>query len=373
MILQAAPRVERAELLLVPLRLREPFRSSGGVVDERPVVLVALHGDGGTGWGECAALPTPDYTSETTATAWQALSGQLLPSIVGRVPEDSWTALRWAKLARDQPMATAAVEMAAWDLAAKRAGRPLCEALGGFVRPVPAGVSLGLEDDEDVLLRRVERCLSEGYRRVKLKIEPGRDVEALARVRARFPDAVLGADANGAYRPADRTRLRELDDVGLAMLEQPFPREDLRAHAELQSELRTPICLDESIRSVEDARLAIEMGSCRMINVKPGRVGGLDEARRIHDVCRAAGVPVWCGGMHESGVGRAHNVALATLPGFTLAGDLSASRRYWERDLVHPEWELTAGALMPSEAPGIGVEPDRERVEALATRHETFP
>ena len=365
MIPEAAPAVEGAELFLLPLRLREPFRSSGGVVRERPVILVALHGEGGTGWGECVALATRGYTSETTESAWTVLSGRLLPALLRREPEASW--------ARDLPMASAAVEMAAWDLAAKRAGRPLCETLGGAVRPVPAGVSIGLEEDDNALLLRVERCLVEGYRRIKLKIEPGRDVEILAHVRARFPDAVLSADANGAYGLVDLARLRELDDLGLAMLEQPLEREDLRGHAVLQVALRTPICLDESIRSVEDARLAIAMGSCRVINLKPGRVGGFGEALRIHELCRARKVPVWCGGMLESGVGRAHNVALATLPGFTIPGDLSASRRYWERDLVRPEWELAAGALTPIEAPGIGVELDREYIEALATRHETFP
>ena len=357
--------IQRAELLLLPVRLREPFRSPGGFVHERPVILVALHGDGRTGWGECVALAAGGYAPETTESAWAVLSGRLLPALLGREPEPG--------LAREGPMASAAVEMAAWDLAAKRDGLPLCEALGGAVRPVPAGVSLGFEEDENILLHRVERCLVEGYQRIKLKIEPGRDVETLEHVRACFPEAVLSADANGTYGLVDLVRLRELDDLGLVMLEQPLKREDLRGHAVLQDALRTPICLDESIRSVEDARLAITMGSCRVINLKPGRVGGFGEALRIHDLCHAQKMPVWCGGMLESGVGRAHNVALATLPGFTIPGDLSASRRYWERDLIQPEWELSAGTLTPIEAPGIGVELDRDYIEALAVRHETFP
>jgi O-succinylbenzoate synthase len=236
---------------------------------------------------------------------------------------------------------------------------------------VPAGVSLGLED-VDALLRRVEQHVAEGYRRIKLKIEPGRDVDLLAHVRARFPGVPLSADGNGAYRLADRARLRELDDFELVMLEQPLPDADLDGHAELQAVLRTPLCLDESIRSLADSRRALELGACRIVNVKPGRVGGHAEARAIHDLCRTRGVPVWCGGMHESGIGRAHNVALATLPGFTLPGDLSASRRYWERDLVLPEWELVGGALVPPEAPGIGVQPDFARIQALAVRVETI-
>lgn len=365
MIPEIAPVVEGAELLLIPLRLRHPFRSSWGVVHERPVILVALHGDERTGWGECVALAVRGYASETPETAWSVLSGRLLPALLRGEPERSWM--------RDLPMAFAAIEMAAWDLAAKRAGRPLCEMLGGSVRRVPAGVSFGLEDDQDTLLRRVERCLREGYRRIKLKIEPGRDLETLTHVRARFPEAVLSADANGGYRLVDLDRLRELDNLGLAMLEQPLEREDLRGHAVLQEALRTPICLDESIRSVRDARLAITMGSASVINLKPGPIGGFGEALQIHDLCRAWNVPVWCGGMLESGVGRAHNVALATLPGFSMPGDLSASRRYWEHDLVQPEWELADGALAPVEAPGIGVEVDHDYIAALATRHEVFP
>lgn len=365
MIPEIAPVIEGAELLLIPLRLRHPFRSSRGTVHERPVILVALHGDGVTGWGECVALAVRGYAPETAESAWSVLSGRLLPALLRGEPERSWM--------RDVPMASAAIEMAAWDLAAKRAGRPLCEMLGGSVRPVPAGVSFGFEDDRDALLRRVEQCLVEGYHRIKLKIEPGRDLETLTHVRARFPEAVLSADANGGYRLVDLVRLRELDNLGLAMLEQPLEREDLRGHAILQEALRTPICLDESIRSVKDARLAIAMGSARVINLKPGRVGGFGQALQIHDLCRAGNVPLWCGGMLESGVGRAHNVALATLPGFNVPGDLSASRRYWERDLVQPEWELAAGALTPVEAPGIGIELDRGYIKALATRCETFP
>jgi O-succinylbenzoate synthase len=366
--------IERAELFIVPLALREPFRSSASVVRARRVLLVALHAGDVTGWGECVAQETTSYAPETTETAWSILCRLVpaaLPGSGGR--RDGLDASpNPSEEARHQPMARAALEMAGWDLRAKLEGLPLCRALGGELRPVAAGVSLGLEDDVDRLLRRVEGFLAEGYRRVKLKIEPGRDVAWLERVRARFPDAALSVDANGAYGPSDVERLRDLDDFGLTMIEQPFPADALREHAALQASLRTPICLDESIRSRADARRALDLGSCRVVNVKPGRVGGLGEAREIHDLCREAGVPVWCGGMLESGVGRAHNVALATLPGFTLPGDLSASRRYWARDLVSPEWELSSGALVPLDAPGIGVEPDVATIEKLAERRKTF-
>jgi len=368
-------RIERARLFLVPLRLREPFVSSRGATQERPVVLLALDGEGVTGWSECVAGEASGYAPETSETAWSALTERLLPAVVGGAHADPAAVLAAAldttSAGDDEPMARATLEMAAWDLQAKLDRVPLCEALGGTRRPVPAGVSLGLEDD-DALLRRIERHVAEGYRRIKLKIEPGNDVERLARVRARFPDVPLTADANGAYTLADRARLRELDDLALDMLEQPLPADDLDGHAELQSVLRTPICLDESIRSAADAHRALELGSCRVVNVKPGRVGGHAEARRVHDVCGARGIPVWCGGMHESGIGRAHNVALATLRGFVLPGDLSASGRYWERDLVVPEWTLEGGALVPLDAPGIGVEPDLERIEGLAARGATI-
>lgn len=364
-------KIDRAELFLVPLRLREPFRSSAGTTHERRIVLLALHGDGLTGWSECVAGETPAYTPETTGTAWDVLVRWLLPAVVGRRHDDPSSVLAEAAWVRGHPMAKAAVEMAAWDLAARGAGIPLCEALGGSVRPVAAGLSLGLPDDEDALFRRVEEGLAEGYRRVKLKIEPGLDVEPLRRVRDRFPEAALAVDANGAYGLDDFGRLGELDDLALTMIEQPLPPDELQAHAELQARLRTPVCLDESIRSLPEARLALDLGSCRIVNLKPGRVGGHGPSRAIESLCRERGVPVWCGGMHESGIGRAHNVALATLAGFTLPGDLSASRRYWERDLVDPEWELRDGALVPRSEPGIGVEPDLGRVTALTTRRQT--
>lgn len=269
-------------------------------------------------------------------------------------------------------MAKAGLEMAAWDLKARLDGVSLAEAIGGDRRPVPVGVSIGLQPSDDALLGKVEGYLAEGYGRIKIKIKPGRDVEMLRAVRDRFPEARLMADANSAYSLGDMARLRELDDLDLMMIEQPLSHEDIRDHARLQAELRTAVCLDESIHSVEDARLALELGACRIINIKPGRVGGFASAKAIHDLCAENGIPVWCGGMLESGVGRAHNVALASLPGFTLPGDISESRRYWAEDIVTPEFTLVDGTLTLPEGPGMGVEPRMDRIQALTVRHEVF-
>jgi O-succinylbenzoate synthase len=359
-------KVERAELFLVPLRRREPFATSTGSAHDRSVLLVALQAGGAVGWAECSAGVVPGYTAETVDDAWAVLGEILLPVIVGRPPHLPVPTLP------GRPMARAAVEMALRDLNAKLRGVPLCEALGGARRPVPAGIALGLERDLAVLEARVGDALAQGYRRIKLKIEPGHDLEMLRALRERFPDAPFSADANGAYTLDDLPRLRALDTLGLLMLEQPLSAADLEGHARLQSRMTTPLCLDESIGSLEDAARALDLDSGRIVNLKPARVGGLGPALAIHALCHARGVPLWCGGMLESGVGRAHLAALATLPGFTLPGDLSPSRRWWERDLVEPEWEMVDGALLPTDGAGIGVAPDRVRIEALATRRRTM-
>jgi O-succinylbenzoate synthase len=364
--------VERAELRLVPLRLRERFEISSGARQDRTIMLLALHADGHVGWGECVAAEDPSYSYETTETAWHVLTEFVLPAVVGREasgPEDALTPAAWV---RGHGMAKAVVEMAAWDLLAKKAGVSLADAVGGGRRPVEVGVSIGLQRTDDALLERVGRFVEEGYRRIKIKIKPGRDVEMLRAVRERFPDVPLMADANSAYRLDDAGRLAELDDLDLMMIEQPLAYDDIREHARLQERLSTPVCLDESIKTPGDAALALELGACRIINIKPGRVGGFGSSKAIHDLCVAHEVPVWCGGMLESGVGRAHNVALATLPGFTLPGDISASARYWERDLVTPEFVIREGTLILPDAPGIGVEPDLERIEGLTIRRAAF-
>jgi O-succinylbenzoate synthase len=365
--------IERAELYLVPLRLRERFEISTGGWQDRRIMLLALHGDGHVGWGECVAAEEPGYSYETTETAWHVLTEFLLPGTVGRERTDPEAVLTPVAWVRGHRMAKAAIEMAAWDLHAKRLGRSLADVVGGGRRPVDVGVSIGLQPSDGALFERVAGYVDEGYRRVKIKIKPGQDVDMLAAVRDRFPDTPLMADANSAYTLADSDRLAELDALDLMMIEQPLGYDDIRDHARLQERIHTPVCLDESIRSVGDAALALELGACRVINIKPGRVGGFASARAIHDLCVHHDVPVWCGGMLESGVGRAHNVALATLPGFTLPGDISASARYWERDLVTPEFVLDGGTLTLPDAPGIGVEPDLDRIETLAVRRTTFP
>ena len=365
--------IERAELRLVPLRLKERFEISSGARQDRIILLLALHGGGEVGWGECVAAEDPSYSYETHETAWHVLTEFLLPPVMGMEIARAPDVLAPTSWVRGHRMAKAALEMAAWDLLARLSGRPLPEELGSAVRPVAVGVSVGLQPTDEALLEKVGGYVAEGYQRVKIKIKPGRDVEMLTRVRERFPETPLMADANSAYTLEDADRLRELDALGLTMIEQPLAVGDLRDHARLQQRIETPICLDESIESLEDAEWAIELDACRIVNIKPGRVGGLASAVAIHDLCRSRGIPVWCGGMLESGIGRAHNVSLATLPGFTLPGDISASRRYWERDLVSPEFELSGGTLVLPPGVGIAVIPDLGRIEALTVRRMDIP
>lgn len=365
-------RVERAILRELPLRLKDPFVTSHGSVGERRVVLLTLEVEGIEGWSECVAGADPSYTYETVDTAWHVLVDFLLPSVVGRAFDDPDDLLERVEWVRGHPMAKAAVEMAAWDAAARAEGLSLACKLGGARTSVPVGVSVGLQATDELLEEAVGRHISEGYARVKVKIAPGRDVEMLGRLRERFPAASLMADANSAYTLADAPRLAELDALALEMIEQPLAHDDFLEHARLQELIATPVCLDESIGSERDAALAVALGSCRVINLKAGRVGGLGPARRIHDAMLAVGLPVWCGGMLESGVGRAHNLALASLPGFTFPGDISASRRYWERDIVTPEHEVTEGEMAVPAGAGIGVEVDIDRVEALTVRQAVF-
>jgi len=365
--------VRGIELIEIHLPLREPFVTGARAWSDRKILLLrCVSEDGVEGWGECVAGEVPSYSYETTETAWHILTEFLLPQAVGREilsPEEILAPVDWI---RGHPMAKGILEMALWDLQAKEQEMPLWEILGGSGEGVPLGVSIGLQADDDTLFRRMDEYLARGYARVKLKIRPGRDVAMVQGVRARFPDLPLIVDGNSAYTLGDAPLLREFDDLNIAMIEQPLGHSDIVDHARLQELIETPICLDESIGSEADARMALDAGACRIINIKPGRVGGLLKARRIHDLCRGQGVPVWCGGMLESGIGRAHNLALATLPGFTLPGDISESRRYWERDIVTPEFEMIGGKLFPSNAAGIGVEPDRPRIEELTARSVRF-
>ena len=365
-------RIERAVLREVPLRLKEYFEISSGGQQNRRILLLTLHGEGLEGWGECVAGEEPGYSYETTETAWHLLTHFILPRVVGRefvTPEEVLAPVAWI---RGHRMAKAAVEMAAWDMAARADGVSLSAKLGGVRDRVPVGVSVGLQKSDEALHAKVSGYVEEGYARVKIKIKPGRDVAMLAGLRERFPDVRFMADANSAYTLSDAPRLKELDALGLMMIEQPLFYDDFLHHARLQAQLNTPICLDESIESVDDMELALELGSCRIVNIKPGRVGGHASSKRIHDLMVSHGLPVWCGGMLESGVGRAHNVALASQAGFVLPGDISASRRYWERDIVEPEFEVHDGHMRVPTGPGIGVEPDRERIAALSVREAAF-
>lgn len=364
--------IRRAVLREIPLELREYFEISSGGIQARRVLLLTLEGEGVEGWSECVAGETPSYSYETTDTAWHVLTQWLLPALVGLEADDARN-LHPAPWLRGHPMARATVEMAGWDLEAKRRKVSLTTLLGGRAESVAVGVSIGIQASDDALLRKVDGYLEEGYRKIKIKIKPGRDVEMLRVVRDRFPEAPVMADANSAYRlPDDLSRLRELDEFGLMMIEQPLSHEDMLDHAELQRRIDTPVCLDESVRSPGDARLALHLKAGQIVNIKPGRVGGLASSRAIHDLCRGAGWPVWCGGMLESGIGRAHNVALATLPGFTLPGDISDSKRYWTEDVVEPEFEMEDGLMPVPDRPGIGVRPRVERIEALTVRKEVF-
>lgn len=365
-------RLERLVLREIGLTLREAFRTSGGSTLERRILLVeAIAADGETGWGECVAQETPAYSPETVGTAWPAIAEWVAPVVLGREftgPEAVFPVMERAF--RGHPMAKAAVEMAAWDLAARQEGVALARLLGGTRERVEAGVALGIQESPEALARRAAAAVAKGYRRVKIKVAPGADVAFAAAAREALGESFpLACDANGAYTRDDLAVLRRLDALRPVMIEQPLDPEDLSGHARLQEALDTPICLDESITSAARAADAIALGAARILNIKPGRLGGHAAARAVHDLAQRHGVPVWCGGMLESGIGRAHNVALASLPGFTLPGDLSPSRRYWKRDVVDPEWTMAGGMLrVPLERPGIGVEVDRDLVESLTLR-----
>lgn len=367
--------IERVLLREIRLPLREPFRISSGETTERRILLLQLiDTDGATAWSECVAGERPNYSAETIETAWLALRDWFAPRLLGRdlaQPELAGELLE--RDVRGHRMARASLEMGVWALAAVRAGRPLTSLLGGTRSRIEVGISLGIQRTPEALAERAGRALADGYSRIKLKIQPGADIEYVRGVRdALGRDAPLMVDANNAYTLEDAERLEQLDELGLIMIEQPLDHEDLRRHAELQRRLRTPICLDESITSLLRAEDMIALSSGRIINIKPGRVGGFAESRRIHDLCQRHGVPVWCGGMLESGVGRAHNVALASLPNFSMPGDLSPSNRYWQRDIVSPEWTMQNGTMAVPQSPGLGVEVDLDFVQHLAVRTEVI-
>ncbi|MFO0888154.1 MAG: o-succinylbenzoate synthase [Isosphaeraceae bacterium] len=366
-------RIDEITLTLVRLPLVEPFRTSSSVKAHLDHILIRVLAAGGAvGWGECASPSDPFYCPETAETCWHLLHDFLGPMVLGREWATIEELVAFYRLVKGNAFARAGLEMACWDLLCRSEGRSLARALGGTRREILSGVSLGIEADVGVLLERIRRFLDEGYRRIKLKIGPGRDIEVVRRVRAEFPSIPLQVDANSAYTLADIDTLRRLDDFGLLLIEQPLAHDDIIDHARLQRALETPVCLDESIHSAEDARKALDLGACRIINIKVSRLGGLLEARRVHDHCLARGVPVWCGGMHEFGVGRAANLAVASLPGFSLPGDVSGSDKYYRQDLVEPPILANGGSLAVPDGPGLGVEPLEDRIRAHALRSATL-
>lgn len=364
-------RFTHAHLHRFALPLRSPFRTSYGVETARHGTLVHLTGPDGEGWGECVAEVEPHYSPEYADGAYEVMKRFLLPRLDPRDVDATRVAERFAAV-QGNHMAKAAVEAAVWDAQCRMDGLALAERLGTSRARVPAGVAVGIQPSVGALVDAVHAYVDQGYGRVKLKIEPGNDVAQVRAVREAFGDGLMiQVDANGAYSLADSGSLRELDAFGLALIEQPLPRDDLFGHARLAEIIRTPICLDESITSVREAAEAITLGACSVINVKPARVGGLAEALRIHDLCLVRGIDLWCGGMLETGVGRALNVALAALPGFTLPGDLSASDRYFERDLTEP-FVLADGHLAVPRGPGIGVTPLADVLNEFVVASETI-
>ena len=366
-------RVRKLTLREIHLRLLSPFETSFGTSDLRRILLVEANMDGIAGWGESTAGENPFYSYETVETAWHILRDYLWPLVRGK--EITATSEVWDSFAavRGHNMAKAALETALWDAEAKQKNLPLAKLLGGTRAEIPCGVSIGIQPTMDGLIAKVEEALAAGYQRIKIKIKPGLDIEPVRALRERFPRVRLMADANSAYRLEDAPLLKRLDAFHLMMIEQPLGWDDIFSHAQLQRQLETPICLDECIHDVEHARAAIELRACRIINIKLGRVGGHTAARRVHNLCQAKSIPVWCGGMLESGIGRAHNIAMSSLANFSLPGDVSASRRYWAEDIIEPEVEVSSqGTIRVRSAPGIGYAPRIDRIDLLTKRREVL-
>jgi len=366
-------KVEAITLREIRMPLVHFFETSFGRTYSRRILLLTVHCDGVDGWAESVAGEDPYYSSEWTESAWPTIKQYLAPAVLGRTLTSACESSSLMARVRGHRMAKTAVENALWDAEARQKKQPLWKLLGGTKREIQCGVSIGIQDSVEQLLDKIELELAAGYRRIKLKVKPGWDLKILERVRSRWPDILLSCDANSAYTLDDLDHLREFDQFNLLMIEQPLWNDDIYYHARLQRELRTAICLDESIRHARDCAAAIETGACRIVNIKVGRVGGFTEAKKVHDVCQRNDVPVWCGGMLESGIGRAHNIALSTLQNFKLPGDVSASKRYWKEDVIEPEVEVTAqGSIAVSDEPGTGYRIREDLVEELTVRKETL-
>lgn len=364
--------ISAIELREIHLPLIHFFETSFGRTTQRRIILArVVDGDGAEGWGECTAGEGPFYSDEWAETAWATLKEFLAPMVVGRDIAGARAVYDLMKSVRGHRMAKAAIETACWDLEARRASAPLWRHLGGVHQEISCGVSIGIQDTAQLLLEKIERELADGYQRIKIKIKPGWDLEIVRKVRERFPGIRLMGDANSAYSLADVDLFKALDDFDLMMIEQPLAHDDIFDHAELQKQIQTAVCLDESIKTPADARNASALGACRIFNLKLGRVGGHAQAKRVEAVARENEIPVWCGGMLESGIGRAHNIAMATLAGFTLPGDVSASARYWHEDIINPAVTVSSnGTIKAPDQPGIGFEVDRARIDRLTVRSE---
>lgn len=345
------------------IKLLHPFTTSLGTELDKDFILVEIKSKQGiSGWAESVASINPLYKEETVKTNWHVMEDFLIPLLFQKPIEHPDEVTERFKHIRGNYMAKSALEGAMWDLYAKEQGIPLAKALGGIKEKIDVGISIGIQDSVGQLLRLVEENVTKGYKRIKVKIQPGWDVDVIREIRRHFPDIQLMADANSAYSLQDLEQLAALDEFNLMMIEQPIAHDDIIDHAVLQARLNTPICLDESIHSVDDVRKAIKLGSCKVINIKIGRVGGLTEAKKIHDLCAEHHIPVWCGGMLESGIGRAHNIAITTLPNFIMPGDTAASSHYWSQDIIDPEVTVENGVIKVPTSPGIGYEPNRERI-----------
>lgn len=366
-------RIDRIELRHIRMELVAPFVTSMGTETDEEHIIVRVDSEGVTGWGESVAEGTPFYSYETVHTAWHILRDFLIPAVLGKNLDSIGQAIALNERVRGHRMAKAGLEAALWDALAKSRGVPLAHLLGGTRGQIDVGVSIGIQSSPEELVRKVSGYLREGYRRIKIKIAPGSDIELVRAVRREHPGILFQVDANSAYTLEDVEIFRQMDSYDLLFIEQPLGYDDIFDHSKLQRELRTPICLDESIHSLADARAALELGSCRVINIKPGRVGGFTESIAIHDYCAAQHIPVWHGGMLESGIGRAGNVALASLPNFTLPGDISASKRYYTSDIIDPPFEINAdGTMNVPRGAGIGVEVIPRALEGVTVRREEF-
>ncbi len=366
-------KVEAITLREIQMPLVHFFETSFGRTYSRRILLVTVHCEGVKGWGECVAGEDPFYSSEWIDSVWPTMVHYLSPAVLGREWESARECVSFFAKVRGHRMAKAALENALWDAEAKQKQEPLWKLLGGTRREIACGVSIGIQDSIEQLLEKIQVELAAGYRRIKVKVKPGWDVNVLEKIRSRWADITLSCDANSAYTLDQVEHLRLFDQFNLLMMEQPLWDDDIYYHARLQKELRTSICLDESIVNARAAAFAVESGACRIINIKVGRVGGFTEAIKIHDICHHQNIPVWCGGMLESGIGRAHNIALSTLQNFRLPGDVSASKRYWKEDVIDPEVQVSpTGTIAIRDDPGTGYAIKEDLIEKLTTRKETL-